>query len=91
MTVGELHAALAEAAEGTAPEGARTVAELVAELELPEKRVRAALRALHAEGRLRVHRVKRARLDGQRATVPAYTIVPAPRSSSRARPRARRR
>ena len=77
ITEGELIAALAEAARGSAPEDARTIQELATEYGMPLKRVRAALHALNVAGRLAVHRVTRAALDGRQASVPAYTILPA--------------
>lgn len=40
------------------------------------KRLRAALKAFAAEGRLQVHRVIRTNIVGQQVPVPAYTILP---------------
>lgn len=73
------------AAASTAPEGAATVAELVATTGYAEKRVRDALRSFAAAGRLGVHRVIRTGIDGRQTPVPAYTVKPAPRAGKRTR------
>jgi predicted transcriptional regulator len=75
ITQAELLDALATAS--VEPEDARTLAEISAETGVAEKRCRDALHALNAAKRLVVHRVTRIALDGRRATVPAYTILPA--------------
>lgn len=59
-----------------APEDARTVPELHRETGVSEKRIRQALAAIQAEGRLAVHRVVRKALDGRAAVVSAYTVAP---------------
>lgn len=59
-----------------APEDARTVRELSDEHGMTERAVRNALRVFQAQGRLTVHRVFRAALDGRNSQVAAYTIAP---------------
>lgn len=73
----ELLDALAKAAAGSAPEDARTVQELAAAAGVSKGKVADTLRLFQAQGRLGIHRVPRARLDGQVQPVPAYTILPA--------------
>lgn len=68
----------------TAPEDARTVQELMAETGLSKFRVRAALIALKAAGRLRAHQVTREALDGRQRVAPAYTILPKARPKKKA-------
>lgn len=79
ITEQELLDALVASVSGDAPEDARTVQEMVAASEerLSENRVRKALKAFMAQGRLRVHTVIRPAMDGRLAKVPAYTIRPA--------------
>lgn len=60
----------------TAPEDARTMAEIRQETRIGEKRLRAALVAIREEGRLQVHHVVRRDLSGKPQKVPAYTIAP---------------
>lgn len=74
ITEAELLDALAEAARGVEPSEARTGPELMAATGFPEKRLRAALKALQAQGRLDVHQVTRQSLDGRAIRVPAYTV-----------------
>lgn len=76
ITEAELLDALASAARGDAPEEARTTQELADEAGVPARKVNAALRALHRQGRLVSHRVIRVGVDGRLAPVPAYTILP---------------
>lgn len=75
ITQAELLDALAKAAQGNAPEDAKTVHELTTPA-ISVRRVRESLRILQAQGRLQVHRVTRTALDGRAALVPAYTILP---------------
>lgn len=74
ITLDELLDALGQST--TAPDDARTVSEICAEFDLPVRRVRDALRALQAQGRLGVHTVTRMDLSGRTQRVPAYTIAP---------------
>jgi hypothetical protein len=74
----ELFEALALAA-GTEPEDARTGAELCAATGMDVRKLRVALHALSAAGRLVVHKVTRQALDGRMAKVAAYTILPPPK------------
>lgn len=60
----------------TAPEDARTMAEIRQETGIGEKRLRAALVTIRDEGRLQVHHVVRRDLSGKPQKVPAYTIAP---------------
>lgn len=76
ITQAELLDALADAMRGTQIEDARTIPEIAAELGMSVARARAALKVIHAQGRLVVHRATRTALDGRQATVPAYTIQP---------------
>lgn len=73
----ELLDALAKAAGGTAPEDALTVMEMAEQAGVSRGKVADTLRIFQRQGRLRVHRVRRQRLDGQTQPVPAYTILPA--------------
>lgn len=75
ITEGDLLDALASAS--TAPEDARTMAQLSLETGMGVRKLTAAMHALNAAGRLRVHRVSKIALDGRRSLVPAYTILPA--------------
>lgn len=77
ITTSELLEALANATHGDSPAEARTCPEMAAEMGVGVDRVRRGLRALHAAGRLTVHRAKRTNLIGQSVLVPAYTIAPA--------------
>lgn len=78
ITQAEILEALAAAAysAGDAPEEAKTAKELSAEAGVPHHRVMESLRALHNQGRLVPHRVRRAGIDGRNALVTAYTIRP---------------
>lgn len=77
ITEAELLEALAESVQGTGPAEAKTVLEIAAASRIGEKRVRAALNVLKAQGRLQVHRVLRPRLDDTLFPTSAYTILPA--------------
>lgn len=81
ITTAELLDALASASQG--PEHARTMLEIAAETGISPKRVRDALRAYEAQGRLSVHRVSRKAIDGRAATVPAYSILPPQKAGKR--------
>lgn len=74
VTEADLLDALATAS--TAPEDAKTAHEMARETGLALWAVQKALRALHAEGRLRAHRKPHVGIDGRRGLVPAYTILP---------------
>jgi DNA-binding IclR family transcriptional regulator len=74
MTEAELLEALALAS--TAPEDARTVAEMAEASGISKDRVRQALGTLQRRGRLVVHRVRRLDISGHPQLVPAYTIRP---------------
>jgi hypothetical protein len=73
----ELLDALAAATKGSAPEHARTATELAAEHGIALKRMRTALSALKAQGRLQIHTVSREALDGRLSRIAGYTITPA--------------
>jgi hypothetical protein len=77
ITEAELLDALAQSVSGTAPENAQTISEMMAATGLGEKRMRRALAALKATGRLQAHSVPRESLDGRPIRVPAFTILPA--------------
>ena len=81
VTTQDLLDALASATN--APEEARTVPELARATGIAEKRVREALRAYQAQGRLGVHRVVRPAIDGRQSRVAAYTIAPAPKAKAK--------
>lgn len=74
ITEADLLDALATAS--TAPEDARTVQQMAAEMGLSAWRVQSCLRALHAQGRLVMYKVPHVGIDGRRGKVPAYTIRP---------------
>lgn len=76
ITETELLEALAEATKG-GPDDARTTMELVEQTGQTRTTVTEALRALHRQGRLVVHQVKRQGFDGKYRPVSAYTILPA--------------
>jgi hypothetical protein len=76
ISMAELLDALATAS--AEPEDARTLVELCDEHAMSPKMMRDALHALQRQQRLGVHQVTRMALDGRRAKVPAYTILPAP-------------
>lgn len=57
------------------PEGALSVAEIMAETGLQMKEVRDYLKVLKAQGRLRVHITKREALDTRMRPVPVYEIL----------------
>lgn len=80
VTESELLDALAKAAGGSAPEDARTMQELADAAGCSRRKVQDTLRMFQTQGRLRVHRVRRTRLDGVVQPVPAYTILPAKRA-----------
>jgi alkylated DNA nucleotide flippase Atl1 len=79
ITEAELFDALERAAHGDGPEDARTMMEMARAAGVGERQTRRALHVLNAEGRLVVHRVIRTALDGRRAQVAAYTILPPPK------------
>lgn len=79
VTHAELLDALAAATKSTAPEDAKTTPELCEALGLSGARVRKALAAMQAQGRLIVHNVRRPNISGRITVVPAYTIAPAPK------------
>jgi hypothetical protein len=85
ITEAEIIDALASAAAGAMPDDAQTVQDLIATTGYSGERVRMALHAMRAQGRLVVHRVARAGIDGRAAKVPAYTILPAPTPAKRKR------
>jgi DNA-binding transcriptional regulator PaaX len=76
ITTAELLDALAAATQGEDPADARTVPEMAAQHGMDVRRIRAALHALNAQGRLVVHKVSRQALDGRMAKVAAYTFRP---------------
>ena len=76
ITENELLDALAKAASGSAPENARTVQELASTAGVSTAKVLRTLKTFQAQGRLAVHRVPRARMDGVVQPVPAYSILP---------------
>lgn len=80
ITEQDIHDALAASVAGNAPENARTLAEIQSMVAVGEKRLRRALGAIQAEGRLVVHKVMRRSLDGRPILVPAYTIIGKKRS-----------
>jgi predicted ArsR family transcriptional regulator len=67
-----LQAALSAAPEGAT--GAMTTRELCEALDLYPEKVRRGLRALSAQGRLEIVRVKRQGLDGRMSYRPAYRL-----------------
>ena len=77
ITEAEILEAVANAYHGTADEDARTVPELAADNGVSRDRVRRALQAMAAAGRLNVHKVCRRGLDGRHSIVSAYTVTPA--------------
>lgn len=77
VTRADLLEALAAAAQGNAPEDAKTVQQLAAETNMAVWQVQKALRALHAAKRLQCYRVSFVGIDGRNGKVPAYTILPA--------------
>lgn len=85
ITEAELYDALAVAAAGSAPEHARTVAQMEAETGWAKWQIQKALRALHAAGRLTCYRVPFVGIDGRHGKVPAYTIAPAKAPAKRGR------
>lgn len=70
----ELLEALAASVPGTAPENARTTAELAGDTGIGIARIRAALKQHEREGRLVTHRVLRPRLGGGHAWTAAFTV-----------------
>lgn len=76
ITENELLDALQLAAAGSAPENACTVVELAKAAGVSTAKVLRTLKTFQAQGRLAVHRVPRARMDGVVQPVPAYTILP---------------
>jgi hypothetical protein len=77
ITQTEILDALALAAPGNASKDARTVKELSEETGMRRQQVCEALARLKLDGRLKLHRVQRERIDGFSRHVPAYTILPA--------------
>lgn len=77
ITQAELLDALTVAAQGSEPEDARTVSDLVAEFGMDARRVRAALAVFKASGRLTVHSITREAIDGRKSRLTAFTIRPA--------------
>lgn len=75
ITEAELLEALARATTSDAPSDARTGPELQKAMGVGEKKLRAALKALAAEGRLQIHRVLRQSVDGRTVPVQGYTIT----------------
>jgi DNA-binding Lrp family transcriptional regulator len=73
----ELLEELAKYAAGDAPEDAMTKQELAVAAGVSPQTVINRLRVLQRQGRVRVHRVVREKLDGHSQPVPAYTILPA--------------
>lgn len=78
ITTSELLEALAHATNGDSPAEARTCPELAAEFGIGIGRVRSALHALRAQGRLVVHKAHRTNIAGVGTYVFAYTITPEP-------------
>lgn len=76
ITENELLDALAAAVGDKGPEEAQTQEEIARTTNINVKRVRLAMKELQSQGRLVVHRVMRARLDGVLVPVTAYTIKP---------------
>lgn len=59
-----------------APEDAMTVQEIATQKRCSRDTVLKELKRLELEGRLRVHRVVRRKMDGNSQIVPAYTLAP---------------
>lgn len=76
ITEAELLDAIAEKAGKQGPDEARTVQELCEATGMKHVRVLAALKVFGKQGRLIVHRVHRAAIDGTLRPVPAYTVAP---------------
>lgn len=75
--------ALAASIQGHAPADAKTTSELVDETGIARTTLVEALRALHKQGRLVPHQVKRMGFDGKLKPVPAYTILPPPKAAKK--------
>lgn len=85
ITEAELFAAIAEASSGKDPADAKTTTEIAEETGQCRTYVVEALRALHKQGRLVAHHVKRAGYDGKMRPVSAFTILPATRKVVKSR------
>lgn len=83
ITQNELLEELARYAAGDAPESAKTVQELAFAANISDGVVHKRLKLLQRQGRLRVHRVLRERIDGRMNPVPAYTILPLQRKAAK--------
>jgi len=71
-----------------APAEARTRQEIQDAKGWKEEKTLRALQALGKQGRLMAHQVQRKSIDGREMWVPAYTVIPVTKKSSRAtRPR----
>lgn len=77
ITEAELLEALATSRRD--PAGAKTIREMMRETGFGKTKVVLGLRLLWEAGRVRVHQVQRASLDGKTRPVPAYTLLPAKR------------
>ena len=77
ITESEILEELAKHAAGDAPEDAKTKNELAVAAGVSAQTVVNKLRLFKMQGRLRVHRVMREKIDGNMQPVPAYTILPA--------------
>ena len=70
------------------PSDAKTRQEIQQAKNWSEERTLKALQALGKQGRLMAHQVQRKSIDGRDVWVPAYTVIPVTKKSSRAtRPR----
>lgn len=76
LTEADLLGAIA-AAESVAPENACTAQEIETAIGMSRQHVCKKLRALHAAGRLQLHRIMRVNIAGRTQWVPAYSVVPA--------------
>jgi hypothetical protein len=81
ITTAEILAELEAASRAiAAPDGYCSIAEMVAQTGLADARIRKALVAAKAAGRLQMTRVPRETLSGAMHPTPVYRIVPAGRS-----------
>lgn len=79
ITTAEILDALAVSRRPNDPEGAKTIQELMRETGFEKTKVTSGVRRLWLRGRVVVHQVLRAGMDGKMRPVPAYTILPAKR------------
>jgi hypothetical protein len=76
ISTADIAAELAALAATDAPADAKTCAELAVEHGIGDRRMREVLKWLSAQGRLRVHMVRRTGLDGRQSKIAGYTIAP---------------